>query len=216
MRTRVKISGLHSPAEVRAAVGAGADAIGYPPDPRAESSPWEAVAACPPGVTPVLHTSREEPQAISAQAREAGAATVQLPPGVDPVIHLTLRRSTPQLRIVQTVRLEDEAAVDLAKAYARIVDAVMLEIPRPVLTVADLGAAHEPRTVDWRRCRDVVKASSAPVWLAGGLTPASVGEAIDQVNPFGVDVGAGVRTAGRLDARKLSAFFHAVRVAKIG
>ena len=216
MRTRVKVSGLHSPVEVRAAVSAGADAIGFSSEARTDPGPWEAVAACPPGVTPVLYTSREDALAIAAEAREAGAATVQLAPGVDPVVHLALRRSTPQLRLVQTVRLDDEAAVDLAKAYARICDAVLLEIPRQLLTVADLGAPQEPRVVDWRRCRDIVKAAAAPVWLAGGLTPASVGEAVDQVNPFGVDVGAGVRTAGRLDARKLSSFFHAVRVAKIG
>ena len=62
----------------------------------------------------------------------------------------------------------------------------------------------------------MVQASAAPVWLGGGLTQNSVGDAVEQVNPFGVDVGAGVRTAGRLDARKLSGFFHAARVAKIG
>ena len=216
MRTRVKVSGLLSPGEVRAAVGAGADALGFAAEAHTDSSPWEALAACPPGVSPILQTSRLESLAIADHAREAGAATVQLPHGLDPVVHLALRRAAPWLKLVQVVRLEDDAVADLAKAYARLVDALVLEIARPVVTVADLEAAAEPRAVDWRRCRQVVQASAAPVWLAGGLTQNSVGDAVEQVNPFGVDVGAGVRTGGRLDARKLSGFFHAARVAKTG
>jgi phosphoribosylanthranilate isomerase len=215
MRTRVKVSGLLSAGEVRAAVGAGADALGFGQEARTEPPPWEAAAACPPGVSPVLHTSRPDALAIVEQAREAGVATVQLPPGLDPVVHVALRRAARDLKLVQALRM-DEASADLARAYARLVDALLLELPRQVLTVADLDSPAEPRTVDWRRCRQVVQASAAPVWIAGGLTPGSVGEAVDQVNPFGVDVGSGVRTAGRLDARKLSSFFHAVRVAKIG
>ena len=216
MRTRVKVSGLLSPGEVRAAVGAGADALGFGGEAHTESSPWETVTACPPGVSPVLHTSREDPQAIANQAREAGAAAVQLPPGLDPVVLVSLRRLAPGLKLIQVVRMADEAAADLARGYARLVDAVLLELVRPVVSVLDLGSAVEPHTPDWRTCRKVVQASAAPVWLAGGLTQGSVGEAVEQVNPFGVDVGTGVRTAGRLDARKLSGFFHSVRVAKIG
>ena len=216
MRTRVKVSGVLSPGEVRAAVGAGADALGFGAEARTGPGPWDAVAACPPGVAPVLHTALVDPRAILEQAREAGAPVVQLPHGLDPVVHVTLRRSAPGLKLIQVVRMAEEAAVDLAKGYGRLVDALLLEVPRHAVTVADLGAAVEPRTIDWRSCREVVRASPAPVWLAGGLAQGSVGEAVDQVNPFGVDVGAGVRTAGRLDARKLSAFFHAVRVAKIG
>ena len=216
MRTRVKVSGLVSPGEVRAAVAAGADAVGFTAEARTEPPPWDAASACPPGVSPVLHTARVDPLAIVDQAREAGATAAQLPPGLDPVVHLALRRTAPWLKLVQTVRMDDEAAPDLARGYARLVDALLLEVARPTLTLADLDRAVEPRATDWRACRKVAQASAAPVWLAGGLTPGSVGEAVDQVNPFGVDVGAGVRTAGRLDARKLSSFFHAVRVAKIG
>jgi phosphoribosylanthranilate isomerase len=48
--------------------------------------------------------------------------------------------------------------------------------------------------------------------LAGGLTPENVGKALEQVQPFGVDVCNGVRTNGKLDEAKLEAFFKAVSV----
>ncbi|MEI7526779.1 MAG: hypothetical protein WCJ95_20690 [Mariniphaga sp.] len=49
-----------------------------------------------------------------------------------------------------------------------------------------------------------------PVFLAGGLNAENVREAIEIVQPFGVDVCSGVRTDEKLDERKLEAFFKAV------
>ncbi len=54
------------------------------------------------------------------------------------------------------------------------------------------------------------------VFLAGGLRPDNVREAIDQVAPFGLDVCSGVRTGGALDERKLAAFFEQVAAAGAG
>jgi hypothetical protein len=50
--------------------------------------------------------------------------------------------------------------------------------------------------------------------LAGGLTPENVGEAIQRVRPFGVDVASGVEASpGRKDPRKLRRFVEAAREA---
>jgi phosphoribosylanthranilate isomerase len=49
-----------------------------------------------------------------------------------------------------------------------------------------------------------------PVFLAGGLNPDNVTPAIQQVEPFAVDVCSGVRTNGKLDEEKLSKFFNQV------
>ena len=212
MRTRVKVSGLQSATEVRAAVSAGADALGFDGEPATGGD--DRVTACPPGVSPILHTSRVDPHAIADEAGQAGVAAVLLLVTLDPVVHVALRRIAPGLKLVQAVDADDEHAPLLARGYATLVDALLLKTTRPALTVAELGGG--PRTTDWRRTRQIVQSSPAPVWLAGGLSPATVGEAIEQANPFGVDVGSGVRTAARLDARKLSSFFHAVRTAKGG
>jgi phosphoribosylanthranilate isomerase len=49
-----------------------------------------------------------------------------------------------------------------------------------------------------------------PVFLAGGLNPSNVAEAIDLVGPFGVDVCSGVRRDGKLNEELLAGFFRAV------
>jgi phosphoribosylanthranilate isomerase len=57
---------------------------------------------------------------------------------------------------------------------------------------------------DWRMAAAV--SEEVPLWLAGGLTPETVAEAIRQVRPLGVDVSSGVETDGVKDAEKIVAF----------
>ena len=83
---------------------------------------------------------------------------------------------------------------------------------RPKASVKELGGTG--RAHDWRLSGRIVGAEQfahVPVWLAGGLTPANVGEAIRTARPHGVDVCSGLRTDGRLDEAKLKAFVAAVR-----
>jgi phosphoribosylanthranilate isomerase len=65
---------------------------------------------------------------------------------------------------------------------------------------------------DWEMAREVVAASPLPVLLAGGLGPANVIEAIQQVRPFGLDMASGVeREVGKKDEEKVRAVVRAVR-----
>lgn len=70
------------------------------------------------------------------------------------------------------------------------------------------------KRVDWDLAAEIVEASKVPVVLAGGLTPENVGEAIQRVRPFGVDVSSGVEAQpGVKDHAKVRAFIEAAKAA---
>ena len=66
------------------------------------------------------------------------------------------------------------------------------------------------RTHDWTISGRIVAGVEKPVFLAGGLNPENVREALEIVQPFGLDICSGVRTDGSLDERKLSKFLEQV------
>ena len=65
------------------------------------------------------------------------------------------------------------------------------------------------RVHNWLLSRKIVEQSKVPVFLAGGLTAGNVKEALDTVQPFGLDICSSVRTDKKLDPVKLEAFFKA-------
>jgi indole-3-glycerol phosphate synthase/phosphoribosylanthranilate isomerase len=64
-------------------------------------------------------------------------------------------------------------------------------------------------THDWELAR--LAAQEQRILLAGGLTPENVGDAIDHVRPWGVDVSSGVETNKQKDPAKIRAFIEQVR-----
>lgn len=220
MRARVKICGLTSPAEVRAAAVAGADAVGLVGDmPSGPGVIDDATArtlerSAPAAVTAFLLTSRTAGDEIAAHARFVGAPVVQVVSHVEPAAHALVRRVAPGLKLVQVVHVEDETAVELAHAYARTADALLLDSGRPGADTPELGGTG--RRHDWEISRRIVREVSVPVWLAGGITPWNAAEALETVRPFGLDLCTGVRSGARLDAAKLKSLFAAVRSAAGG
>lgn len=212
MRTRIKICCIASPTEAEMAVSAGADALGLVaampsgPGPISDEAIAAIVPRIPPPVDAWLLTSREEASAIVDHLTSTGARTAQLVRHVAPGTHEAIRRALPSVRVVQVIHVEDESAVDLARAYAATADALLLDSGRPSAQIlGGVGVAH-----DWAISRRIVEASARPVFLAGGLNPANVAEAVARVRPFGVDLCNGVRTEGALDAGKLEAFMKAL------
>ena len=214
-RIRVKICCMASPDEAAMAAAAGADLVGLVgpmPTGAGVVTPEtcrEIADAAPGWVTPVLLTSSDAADAIAGEVRDAGVRAVQIVRHVGPEVHERLARDLPGVRRIQVIHVEDEGALDLIATYAGGADAFLLDSGRPGW--AELGGTG--RVHDWDVSTAFVAASSIPVFLAGGLTPRNVGEAVRRVRPFGIDVCSGLRTGGRLDPSKLAAFMAEIDTA---
>jgi phosphoribosylanthranilate isomerase len=212
---RVKICCIMSVEEAHLAVAAGAHALGLvaamPSGPGVIADDRIAAIAriVPPSVATFLLTSHQRADEIVRHHRAVGTSTVQL---VDRLEHGTygeLRAALPGIKLVQVIHVTGPEAVDDALVAASDVDALLLDSGNPSLAVKELGGTG--RRHDWAVSREIRERSPVPVFLAGGLTPGNVGDAITAVGPFGLDLCSGVRTNGRLDSGKLAAFMQAVR-----
>ncbi len=219
MRTRIKICCLASQEEVELAIQAGADAVGLigkkaqPTSRRAidERTVAELAAVVPPPIATFMLTSERTADGIAQHVRAAGACTVQICSHLTPQESERLAELLPTTRRVQVIHVENEGALELIAPYAPFVHAFLLDSGKPSLPTPVYGGTGQ--THDWSVSAEFVQRSPRPVFLAGGLTAANVGEAIERIRPFGVDLCSGVRTDSRLDGAKLHAFIAAVRKA---
>lgn len=214
MRLRVKICCIDSVEEAALAVRFGADALGLvsemPSGPGviSDERAREIAASAPPAVASFLLTSRQSASSIIEQQRYVRSNALQI---VDRLSHGTyrdLRDALPGIGLVQVIHVQDEESLEEALRVAPETDAILLDSGDQRLSVKLLGGTG--RTHDWAISRRIVERVKKPVFLAGGLKPENVRDAIERVAPFGVDVCSGVRTGGKLDERKLSAFFEQI------
>ena len=212
---RVKICCIRDLEEARLAVDAGASALGLvsemPSGPGVidEETIAEVAAAAPPGVATFLLTCLLDAARIADQARRTRVSTVQICDRPQPGTASALRRALPALKVVQVVHVTGPPSVEEAEEEAQDADAILLDSGNPGAPVKELGGTG--RRHDWALSAEIVSRVSRPVFLAGGLAPENVGEAIRMVRPWGLDVCSGVRTGGRLDAEKLERLFATVR-----
>jgi phosphoribosylanthranilate isomerase len=217
-RLRVKICCISSVEEARLAVAHGVDAVGLvsrmPSGPGVieEALITRIAAAVPPPVATFLLTCQQDADAIIEQQRRTRANTLQLCDEVPLAAYERLRTALPGVRLVQVIHVTGEAAIEAAVSVAPEVDALLLDSGRPSLIVKELGGTG--RTHNWQISRQVREQVDVPVFLAGGLTPENMAEAVQQVGPFGVDVCTGVRTDGTLDPAKVARFLDQARGAR--
>jgi phosphoribosylanthranilate isomerase len=211
---RVKVCCISSLDEALVAMGCGASALGLvsamPSGPGViEDTLIAAIAAqVPPPTATFLLTARQDAASIIAQHAMCQTTTIQLVDRVPQAELRLLKAALPGVQLVQVIHVLDDGAVAEAQALVTLVDALLLDSGNPSLAVKELGGTG--RTHDWRLSRRIRDQVGCPVYLAGGLTPANVGAAIEAVQPFGLDLCSGVRTGGRLDPLKLQAFFAAI------
>jgi phosphoribosylanthranilate isomerase len=201
-RVLVKICGITRLEDAQAAVAAGANALGFVfwPDSPRFIDPYRARAigrALPAFVTTVGVFVNQPSEFIAGVASLVPLGAVQL--------H------------------GDEPAAWAPEIGRPVIKALTLDVASRAGQLASWPAgvtilldAHDPvrrggtgRAVDWTAAASI--ASQRRIILAGGLTPENIGEAIDRVRPFGVDVSSGVeRSPGVKDHGRIGALFSAL------
>ncbi len=213
-KPRVKICCISSKQEAFDAIEFGASALGLvgemPSGPGviSDTEILEIAREVPPPIATFLLTSETDSQKIIGHHKRVHTNTIQIVDELKDKDYRAIREALPNTKLVQVVHVLDESSIDEALELSESVDAILLDSGNPNLSVKELGGTG--RTHNWGLSRKIVEQCKKPVFLAGGLKPENVREAIETVQPFGLDLCSGVRTDGRLDTRKLEAFFMQV------
>lgn len=211
----IKICCIRSVEEARLALSLGAYALGLVsempsgPGVSTEAEITHIISQLPAETRTFLLTCRQEVLEIVEQQHRTGANTLQLVDALPSGSHALLRELLPEVRFVQVIHVQGEASLEEALSIAPEVDALLLDSGNPSLAIKELGGTG--RVHNWEISRRICAESPVPVFLAGGIRPDNICEAIERVQPYGIDLCTGVRTNDRLDPEKLQHLFDSVR-----
>ncbi len=214
MVPRIKICCIASKEEAALAIEAGASAIGLVarmpsgPGPISDEMIRSIAASVPPPVATFMLTSETRVEEIIKHHNRTNTNTIQIVDSLSEGTYTQLKEALPAVKIVQVIHVIDESSVNEATQISRHVDALLLDSGNPNLAIKELGGTG--RVHNWSLSRKIRVNAFCPVFLAGGLNPLNIIEAIRTVEPFGVDICSGVRTNGKLDPVKLNAFIKNV------
>ena len=213
MKPRIKICCISSIEEAMMAIDYGASALGLvgqmPSGPGiiTDELIFAIARLVPPPVGTFLLTSETAAEDIIKHHLKTHTNTIQLVDELKEGTYREIKKEIPSVKIVQVIHVRTEASVDEALELAEYVDALLLDSGNPALDIKVLGGTGKVH--DWALSRKIVEQSKVPVFLAGGLHAGNVKEALEKVQPFGLDLCSGVRTNNALDPAKLDAFFNA-------
>lgn len=168
---------------------------------------YEIARLVPPPVGTFLLTSETNAVDILNHHYKTHTNTIQLVDELKVGSYHQIKKEIPSVKIVQVIHVRSESSIEEALALSDHVDALLLDSGNPASDIKILGGTGNVH--DWSLSRKIVEQSSLPVFLAGGLHAGNVKEALDIVQPFGLDLCSGVRTYNSLDPVKLEAFFRA-------
>lgn len=197
--TRVKLCGLTRPEDIQAANALRPDFIGFVFAEKSRRFVAPAAAAelkrrLDPAIRAV-GVFVNAPVEQVAGLLEAGIIDwAQLHGQEDDAYIAALRRRTAR-PILQAFRVDTPA--DAARAAGSTADFLLL----------DHGPGGTGQRFDWSLVRGIER----PFFLAGGLCPENVVEAVRAVRPYAVDVSSGIETGGVKDPAKMEAFVRAAR-----
>lgn len=212
LMVRIKICGITNEKDALWAVNLGADYIGfnfYKNSPRKISPKLAAqiIGKLPSFTQPVGVFVNEEMKAVKRIAEKCRLNLVQLHGQETPEYCRDLQVQSPRLKIIKAFRIRDKENLEGMEKYS--VDYYLLDSYVPGIE----GGTGE--IFNWDLAVEA-KQFGKPVFLAGGLTPDNVTQAIEKVNPYGVDVASGVeRTPRRKDYDLMREFITRIRTKRL-
>lgn len=213
-RPRIKICCISSVAEALTAVDCGASALGLvghmPSGPGVipDALIAQIVQSTPPSIGSFLLTSETNAQQIIQHQQRVHTNTIQIVDELKEGTYWEIKQALPSVKIVQVIHVVGEKSVEEAIKYSEYVDAILLDSGNPNLQIKELGGTG--RVHDWQLSKKIRESINKPLFLAGGLKMENVRQAVEQVQPFGLDLCSSVRTQGKLDTFKLEKFFEEV------
>ena len=211
---RVKICCISSRDEAELAIKYGAAAIGLvgnmPSGPGVIEDDLikEIAKSVPPPISTFLLTSETEADAIIHHHKKVNTSTIQIVDALNSRLYDKIRINLPFVKLVQVIHVIDEKSIIEAVEISQHVDAILLDSGNPNLETKVLGGTG--LTHNWEISKKIRESIDIPIFLAGGINKNNVREAIDSVQPFGIDLCSSVRSNGKLDEKKLEEFFNAV------
>ena len=204
---KVKICGITNWADARKSVEAGADFLGfnfYAKSPRyiTPAAASRIIRRLPRGIEAVGVFVNETEENVLKTAQLAGLQQIQLHGDESPETVARLRRNFPVIKALRVDGKIEASLSDFVNADALLLDAV---------NGNQFGGTG--KTFDWNLMRRANLKKK--LFLAGGLTPENVEEAVKIAKPYAVDVCSGVEAKpGKKDSKRVTAFMRAVRGTK--
>jgi phosphoribosylanthranilate isomerase len=212
---KTKICCISSIKEAELAIKFGASAIGLvgemPSGPGVISDDLiaEIVNIIPKNIDTFLLTSKTKVSEIIKHYNKVKTTTIQLVDELTEGTHYQLKKALPNVNVVQVLHVIDQQSVVEAIKLAPNVDAILLDSGNPNLKIKELGGTG--RVHNWELSKKIVEKVKIPIFLAGGISKINVLDAIEMVNPYGLDLCSSVRTNGNLDEIKLMEFFEVIK-----
>lgn len=205
---RIKICGITQPAQGKAIAELGVSALGFicvqQSSRYVSAQQIRAIVEALPAplvdrVGVFVDASLEQIQQIVAIGQLNG---VQLHGSESPQFCQQIRAALPDVALIKAFRVRNAATLEQASLYQTSVDALLLDAYDPSATHPGLygGTGH---TIAWQILQQF--RPTCAWFLAGGITPENVSEALQWVQPNGIDVSSGVEVApGEKDIQKVA------------
>ncbi len=211
---RIKICGITQPQQGKAIADLGATALGFicvNTSPRYVNSGQirAVVENLPKQIDTIGVFANTSVEQIRQTVVDGGLTGVQLHGDESPEFCQKLRDSLPQVEIIKALRIRTVIDLDKAAIYNLCVNTLLLDAYHP----QQLGGTG--KTLDWQILQQFQP--TCPWFLAGGLTPNNILEALSQINPSGIDLSSGVeRAPGDKDLEKVAELFEILGIGNRG